>query len=183
MDAAWVGVVGAVIGVLIGSGITLGYSVWRDRWERQERQKDRDEHYKQTLYPRRLEAHQQAFYLVRKIAAAMPDSLKLMKRSRTVTADEASRQLEEWWASNCFYLDEESRRRIIEAIVYAEDLVIDYTIQDDSTYRLDDDKRTSWHNDHREFRKCIQDTLISLEKGIGMKHVEKPKKKKQADKA
>lgn len=171
MDAAWVG----LIGVGVGSSITLGYNFWRDWSEGREK-------YRVMLYEKRLEIHQKGFYLVHKLSETMPDSIEGMKRVKAATINELSHQLEEWWTLNFFYLDEESRRRIIEAIVDAEDLVMDYTIQDDSTYRLDD-KRTSWHNDHREFRKCIQDTLISLEKGIGMKHVEKPKKKKQADKA
>ena len=111
----------------------------------------------------------------------MPDSIKGMTRSKSDIAINIIRQLEDWRNSNCFYLDDESRESILEVIVRAEELITDYTTPDNSHNEWDEDKRQSWREERAEFRYFVRNTMIALEKGIGMKRIGEPKKEQLAD--
>jgi len=179
---AWVGLVGMAIvalATIIATQLQARHEAKERQRDREERQKDRDEQYRWMLYPKRLEVHQQAFALLRQLNTSVPDSIKDMKEAKTATIDETKCKVDEWWASNRFYLDEESQEMILTAISSAECLVIDYAVADDCRQEWDDHQLGLWREDRDQFRICIRATMKALEKGIEMKHIEKPQREQQ----
>ncbi|MBM3156819.1 MAG: hypothetical protein FJ004_05990 [Chloroflexi bacterium] len=135
----WIGVVGIVIGVMLSEVVR-----WlRDRGEKQEK-------YRVMLYEKRLEIHQQAFTWLRKLAAV------------TMASDTEKREViskvDEWWNSNCLYLDDESREAMLDAISGVEGLI-------DLSPPQAEVKRTA--------RLALEKALSSVMHGIGMKHLDK----------
>jgi hypothetical protein len=145
MDA-WVGgVVGIVIGIILTEGLQ-----WLRDW------REGKEKYRVMLYEKRLDIHQQAFTLLRKLMAA------------TNASDEGRREIiekaDEWWNSHCLYLDEESRKKLLEAIISVENLV---------------DLPPPRAGFRKSARLALEEASAAVMNGIGMKHLEKPVKMNQ----
>lgn len=182
MDA-WGYIVAVGVGAMIGAGATIITTAIQSRGERKERQKDREEHYKQMLYPTLLDVSNEAYFLLLELARAVPGSIKDWKEERVKAIVEAQCELDKWWRKHRFYLGEESQSGILEAIALADFMVDDYAMPDDSDAEGIEDKRIQCPMDRIEFGKCIRNTVIALENGVGMKHIEIPVKDKQEGKS
>ena len=180
----WVGYVIAVfIGGLLTGGATILATYLQARREREERQREREEKYRLMLYEKRLEAHQRGFFLFEDLKDTLPDSIEGMNEAGVAAVDELECQVDEWWVSNRFYLDEESRRKIRVATRHVDNLVHDYGLPNDSPVDWNDHQRVLWRSDHNECLKSIENAVIALEKGIGMKHIEEPEKEQPEGKS
>jgi len=98
MDAAWVGLIGIIIGVILSELI---------RWLRE--RGEGEEKYRVMLYEKRLEVHQKAFYYVEQLM----DQLRgYFERYEYPNRDELAaiyREARGFYYSNSLYLDELSR--------------------------------------------------------------------------
>ena len=164
---AWGYLIAVVIGVVLSEAI---------RWFRDWR--EGEEKYRVMLYEKRLEAHQMAFYLIRELNGSFPGSIEDMDEDRVASIEKARAEVDKWWASHCFYLDPKSRDKIMEAIVRSEELVRDYGLPKDPGYKWGNDERKSWSKERMAFTFCIDKTRRTLVEGIGMKHIEEPKKER-----
>jgi hypothetical protein len=135
---------GYLIAVGIGAILTEGLR-WLWDWRQGK------ERYKLMLYEKRLEVHQKAYSCIRKLRLAMDqhDKEKI----------EVTDQADEWYFSNCFYLDEESRAKMYQATGKVRELI---------------DLRGPQAQDRELARIALQEAFKAVEKGIGMKHLEKP---------
>jgi len=137
-----------LIGVLVGSGLVVGYNYLRDRTERQER-------YRLMLYDKCLEVHQEAFYHVQQLL----DQIGLFRVVLKVpTPEEVKQSLREAWRfydSNCLYLQQAPRNEmalgLIRVGIYLQEPLAGYKKE-----VLD------------QLRKAREATVT----GIGMKHLE-----------
>lgn len=165
-----------LIGVVVGSGLVIVYSYYRDRREREEK-------YKVMTFEKRLEAHQEAFNLIRELNKSFPASIEAIDEVKTKIIAEARDKLDKWWALHCFYLDPKSQDRILEVIVRSDELVFDYGLPKDSSHKWDEDKRNSWLKERSEFTSFIDATKTALVEGIRMKHIEEPMKEQPKGKS
>ena len=99
----WVIAVAVVFGTLLGVGIQE-FRRWRELRER----------YQVMSFPKRLEAHQRAFSWCHELNVAL--NRRDPKEIHRV-ADEARA----WWNANCFFLDGDSRRKMIPLFNAAHD--------------------------------------------------------------
>ena len=141
-----------LIGVVVGSGLVLGYNYYRDRREREEK-------YRVILYPKRLEVHQKALMWNYKLYSVLNVSIPTQdyEAVREVTV-----KAREWWESECLYLDEVSRQEMMVAINYV------------SVY-------IRWDREHGKpppVWEQLDKAKKAIVSGIGMKHVEEPKKER-----
>ena len=107
-----------LIGVVVGSGLLLLYNYYRDHREREEK-------YRVMLYDKRLEAHQGAYYHVEQLLFSFGYRLygpPLTKDMRTLC-----REAEEFYDSNCLYLDEQSRGEIVMALLLIKEICYSQT--------------------------------------------------------
>ena len=99
----WVIAIAVVVGTLLGAGIQE-FRRWRERGER----------YQVMTFSKRLETHQQAFSWCHELNVALnqhdPEEIHGV-------ADEARA----WWNANCFFLDTDSRRKMIPLFNAAHD--------------------------------------------------------------
>jgi len=127
------------------------------------------------LYPEQLKAHQKAYYLLRELNKSFPPSIEYMSEERIASIERVRDEVDEWWASTRFYLDEESQDRMLDAITRVDELVLDYGLPKDSSHEWDEDKRKSWLKVRSEFTRCIDAAMKAVEKG-SRKHLEEPEK-------
>lgn len=102
----WVIAVAVVVGTLLGAGIQE-FRRWRERRER----------YQVMTFPKRLEAHQQAFSWCHKLYLEL-------SHHNTKEIHRVAQEARAWWNANCFFLDANSRRKMIPLLnaahVYAD---------------------------------------------------------------
>lgn len=165
-----------LVGVVVGSGLVLLYNYYRDRREREEK-------YRVTLYEKRLEAHQKAFYLIRELNKSFNLPPEDMDKDKISTIEKKRAEVDEWWASHCFYVDPKSLDKISDIIERSEQLVRDYGLPKDSPDKWDEDERKRWVKQRWELTRCIDYTKRALQEGIGMKHIEEPKKEQPEGKS
>jgi L-2-hydroxyglutarate oxidase LhgO len=130
-----------IITALIGFfGVIIGVAIQEFR-----RWRERREFYHSMIFKERLEKHQRAFDWCHKLNVALNshDATKINK---------IAKEFREWWNSNCFYLDEKSRKLIIPLINYA------YAYA-----RNENGRNKVWD--------YLNDTLNSLSEGIGVKYL------------
>lgn len=144
-----------LVGIVIGIILSEGIHWLRDRRESKEK-------YRAMLYGKCLEAHQKAFYYIQKLN----EVLNVAQSDEDIW--KVTREAREWWDSNCLYLDEQSRREMIPAINYA--AVYTQSRRNRNGYTLP----PVWEQ--------LEKTKKAIVSGIGMKHIEEPKKEQPQDK-
>jgi hypothetical protein len=103
MTAAIFGLIGTILGALI----TTGYQWF---WSARERQ----DKFRLAALEKRLEVHQEAFSLWRKL---------LFSLSKPAELSQIVMEGQEWWDNNCLYLDEKSRSSFHKSLLLAWDIV------------------------------------------------------------
>ena len=157
-----------LVGVLVGSGLMVGYSYYRDR-------REREEQYKQMLYPKLVEVHQEGSLLLSGLANALPNSMEDMEVAKIDAAKEAIDTINKWWDTNDFYITDQSSTKVLLAISSAEMLIKDLAVTE-HVRGWDEHQRSKWRNEYDECRRAISHAVRALKEGIGMKHIEKPQK-------
>jgi hypothetical protein len=152
----WGYAIAVVAGVIFSEAI---------RWFRDWRQGK--EKYRVMLYEKRLEAHQGAFYHVEQLLNPLRDYFTGFGLSTLSTEmQQVYREAKKFYDSNCLYLDEQSRNEMELAI---------YRIR----LFLEEPDNGLMENAFDQLRKAKK-AIVS---GIGMKHIEEPKKEKPEDKS
>lgn len=138
----WVIGIAVVVGTLLGVGIQE-FRRWRETRER----------YQVMTFPKRLEAHQRAFSWCHELNVAL--NQRDPKEIHRV-ADEARA----WWNANCFFLDSDSRRKMIPLFNAAHDYA---------------DGIVSKRSDNVQLRpfiwRYLTDALKAITEGIGDKYL------------
>jgi hypothetical protein len=102
----WFPAVMTVVGVLVGVGVQE-FRIWRER-------KDK---YKDMIFEKRLDAHQGAYYRCTKLAQSVrPD--RLLRDGGAEEAINESWECLDWLNGNALYLDENSRFKMTNFILY-----------------------------------------------------------------
>jgi len=149
LTIAVIGLIGVIIGVAI-----VEIRLWRER-------KDR---YQVITFEKRLEIHQQAFAWCMKISNLLGKSYgDVSSEVATILAGELNKlynEANDWWGSNCLYLDDDSRLSMFTAI----------GLPLDRAEQLIGDKQAT-----NEFRQQARDTLKQtirhITKGIGSEYL------------
>lgn len=137
-----------LIGVLIGSAITVIVSYRNLKSFENISIQNRTDKYNLAAIEKRLEVHQTAYILWFKLINVLPDDVR-----KASVVKEAN----EFWLENCIYLDEGSRSMFKECI----SLVYTYDIIYNNWRRTNDDKILK---ETYEKIKMVGDTIL---KGIG----------------
>jgi len=137
-------------------------------------------------YEKRLEAHQKAFSYVYPLSLRLTNSYfafafdwyDKIAFDREYNDTEIMRlllELKNFYDSNCLYLDEQSRNEIIRAIV-----MTGMSFHDSGKEKISKEEL-------KEELKAASDQLLKAQKaivaGIGMKHIEEPKKEQPEGKS
>ena len=152
MDAA----VAGIVGVAVGSGITIGYAWFRDWREGKEK-------YRVMLYGKRLEVHQQAYYYSVQLLQSFDDYLSDLGLTKEFLP--LYQEARDFYYSNSLYLDENSRklfREALNAIIPCFEGLDDETVEDVSSRLIK--------------------AMRAVETGIGMKHLEETRPKQPKSK-
>jgi len=138
----WVIAVAVVFGTLLGVGIQE-FRRWREMRER----------YQVMTFPKRLEAHQRAFSWCHELNVAL--NQRDPKEIHRV-ADEARA----WWNANCFFLDSDSRRKMIPLFNAAHDYADGIGSKRPDNVQL---RPSIW--------RYLSDALKAITEGIGDKYL------------
>lgn len=148
--AEWLPPVLALVGVLLGAGITVCMK-WMETREK----------YQEMTFEKRLLVHQEAFSWNARLYQAVwsLDSDEI---------DEVAEKASDWWQNNCLFLDENSRYHMISALncVYEYVNAISAVPKNDKADLLREDAIES-----------LSANRIAIERGIGAKHLPELKKK------
>ena len=169
----WGYVIAVVLGVAISELIRLFHD-WQERHEK----------YRLMIYEKRLEAHQEAFYWVRELNRLFTGSMADMDQDRVDKIKEIINKVDTWWGSHCFYLDDKSSDSVLEVMTRSEELIGaygDFVLPYRSNAEPDREQYEKWKKERWQLTVFIDRTWRTLEKGIGMKHIEEPKRQAKAD--
>ena len=153
---------GALIGGAFAIGtliVTLVYNGWSLRQQLQARLKEQEteheERYRADLYAKRLEVHQQAYKWLMRNIEHIPGPFKIAKMpdSEREQLGRFCKEARIWWDSNCFYLDESSRREFVDFLGTAEDVASEVV---------------EWKEVGSRYRSALR----AVQEGIGMKHLD-----------
>jgi len=162
----WGYVIAVVVGIILSEVI---------RWSRDWR--EGKEKYKVMLYEKRLEAHQKAFSYVRQLmlrattsyfsfAFDMDDKSDFDREFNNKEIKRLLLELNDFFDSNCLYLDEQSRSEIMRSIVVTGSAYDNFITENLSKEELTEKLKDSSDQLHK-----TQGVIVT---GIGMKHIEKP---------
>ena len=148
----WFPAVMTVVGVLIGVGIQE-LRIWRERRDK----------YRDMVFEKRLDAHQGAYYQCMRLSkVSMP--WHLVEDGGVENVSKEIDEATEWLNKNALYLDEDSRERM-------EDLMIFLNI---SASKYEEERDKGGKNDKKVRNKVVGEVgkvLYTLKKGIGVKHL------------
>jgi hypothetical protein len=141
----WVGAISSFLSAILGAGVML--LVW---WL------DMRKRYHASIFPKRLEIHQEAFAWRTPllIAISSQDTGKIME----VTANALK-----WWDNNCLYLDEKSRQYFHDFIVEAKRHAI--------LLKASPRDPSKWADDIKELWKKLDKTFNAITDGVGAKYL------------
>ena len=134
--------VAVVFGTLLGVGIQE-FSRWRERGER----------YQVMTFRKRLEAHQRAFSWCHELNVAL--NQREPKEIHRVADDARA-----WWNANCFFLDTDSRRKMIPLFNAAHDYADGIISKRPDNVQL---RPSTW--------RYLNDALKAITEGIGHKYL------------
>jgi len=154
MDA-WIGLVGIVIGIILSEGMRW-FRDWRAGKEK----------YRVMTYEKRLEVYQKAFYHVEQLLDEFVPCVSGGGYPNEEALVFIYREAKSFYDSNCLYLDERSRSEMLEGLQETR-ICLD---------ELDTDLMESTCDQLCKAQEAI-------EAGIGMKHIEKPKKEQTEGKS
>jgi len=143
----WITAIIGLAGVVIGVGITE-FRRWMERKER----------YKEMVFEKRLNVHQEAYYLCCKLMIAL-HLLKVVEKKNNTDCVKAVARIHDWWPHKCLYLDNHSQGLILEVLRLS-------THQVDNIMEGKIDEVLDVHID-RMFNK----TLECIARGIGVKYL------------
>ena len=152
----WFPAVMTLVGVLVGMGVQE-FRIWREK-------KDK---YKDMVFEKRLDAHQGAYYWVTRLLKLMVPP-KLMKDGGAEVAFKETEKANEWLDKNALYLDENSRIKMLNFIIYIHETLRKY----------EDEEGRSNINIKAETMELYEksgDLLSNIERGIGVKYLHKQK--------
>lgn len=164
MDAAVAGLVGA----LGGAGITTVLTIYRDH-------RNSKEKYKSMLYEKRLGTYQEALHLTFEFVESIPDSIYELKKDRMDEIAAANKKLIEFWKLHCLYFDSESVNAITSLVQKFKAV---YDIFNGLSNPPTQENVSKYMKLISECQKSTTKVIIALEKGIGMKHIEKQRIRK-----
>ena len=148
----WFPAVMTLIGVLVGVGIQE-LRIWRER-------KDK---YKDMVFEKRLDAHQEGYYRITKLLHAMMPSV-MMKEEGRKTALEKVVEANEWRDKNALYLTEDPMEKVDDFLEYVADTGCKYV----------NEKERKNINIEEETMRLIRNIGIvqaSIKKGVGVKYL------------
>jgi len=156
MDAAIAAIISGTVGAGIVAAATIIATRLQSRGDREERQKDRDEFYKQILYQERIKAHQEALYHIQEIIVVLGEFRTGIRDLILLEEDIKSsvRRACDFHDSRCLFLAQYSADKM--RLVLAHTLVY-------------------LENPDKEYKQRILDELFetreAIIKGIELKHV------------
>ena len=148
----WFPAVMTLVGVLVGLGVQE-FRIWRER-------KDK---YKDIVFEKRLEAHQDAHYRCKRLLGVMMP-YKLMKDAGKKAAIEEIGKYYEWRNKNALYLDRDSRIKMNMLFKYVLDAVEKY---EDGEWL----KNINVREETQKLNENIVEVLYSIEKGLGVDYL------------
>jgi len=148
----WFPAVMTLIGVLVGVGIQE-YRIRRER-------KDK---YKDMVFEKRLDAHQGAYYRCTKLAQSVrPD--RLLRDGGAEEAISESWGCLDWLNENALYLDDNSRFKMTNFILYVSQM--------SSKYRDKELRKTlEVENQVEDVTRRLVAVTTSIKKGVGVKYL------------
>lgn len=150
----WFAAVMTLIGVLVGVGIQE-FRIWRERKEK----------YKDMVFEKRLDAHQEGYYRVMRLCLAMLPN-EIMKEGGSKVAVERLQEAEEWRDKNALYLTEDTMEKIDDLLEYAADTGCKYANEAER-------KNISIEEETQKVLRNAGIVSASIKKGVGVKHLPK----------
>jgi hypothetical protein len=105
--AALIGVGGTVVGVVVASVFNLASSILNRRFTVEDREADRREWYRRTLFEKRLDTIQDGYHWLMQLnrATSQPEArAQGSEQNRTVA--ELSQQARKWYDANCVFMED-----------------------------------------------------------------------------
>jgi hypothetical protein len=152
----WFPAVMTLVGVLIGVGIQE-FRIWRAR-------KDK---YGDMVFEKRLDAHQGAYYWCKRLTVSVRPDRLLRDGGVEAGIKEVWRGLE-WLDKNALYLDEDSRLKVNNFIVYIAGIIVRYR---DKKWR----KNIEVEEEMQKVLEKVVEVVTSIERGIGVKYLPEQK--------
>lgn len=141
-----------LVGVLVGVGVQE-LRIWREK-------KDK---YKDMVFGKRLDVHQGAYYQCRKLTIVMMP-FNLMKVGGVDAAIKEIWEAMDWMNKNALYLDEDSREKMDEFQIYANNTASKYVSEKER-------KNINTEEEEKKLGENLREVLSCIQRGVGAKYL------------